>query len=226
MPDRDLPIFPLSIVLFPEAPQLLHIFEPRYRQMLADCLEADRRFGVSFVQASESSSTPQLGDVGCSAYVKSHHPLPDGRSNILVLGERRYAVRDYLETDRLYLVAAVEFVDDDPEADAELDELAHGVRHAFAGFIDAFGVPMEQPGGRLQLPEDAVQLSFQIAAALDLDPREKQVLLELRSPAERLRRLRRYLKELGKDAARRSDMRSRARRNGKGPPGPLQLVDQ
>src|SRR5205807_10370493 len=65
---RELPIFPLPIVLFPGAPQPLHIFEPRYRQLLVDCLAGDRRFGITYVPAEPapgSEPLPHPGDVGC-----------------------------------------------------------------------------------------------------------------------------------------------------------------
>src|SRR5205807_1315981 len=86
---RELPIFPLPIVLFPGAPQPLHIFEPRYRELLADCLAADRRFGIAYVPAEYppgSEPLPRAGDVGCVALIQNTQGLPDGRSNILTVG--------------------------------------------------------------------------------------------------------------------------------------------
>src|SRR5437667_180860 len=90
---RELPIFPLPLVLFPGAPQPLHIFEPRYRQLLADCLAADRRFGVTYVappRAPDDDPAPRPGDLGCVALIRSTQELPDGRSNVLTVGERRF----------------------------------------------------------------------------------------------------------------------------------------
>src|SRR5258707_3640359 len=82
---RELPIFPLPIVLFPGAPQPLHIFEPRYRQLLQDCLAGDQRFGIAYVAPDPSPGAdpvPLPGDVGCVALIRSNQPLPDGRANI------------------------------------------------------------------------------------------------------------------------------------------------
>src|SRR6266849_10942666 len=97
---RELPIFPLPIVLFPGAPQPLHIFEPRYRQLVHDCLAGDRRFGVAYAAPDPAPGTPGTpgmpapgpGDVGCVAVIRSTQPLPDGRSNVLTVGERRFVL--------------------------------------------------------------------------------------------------------------------------------------
>src|SRR5438105_3910329 len=100
---RELPIFPLPIVLFPGAPQPLHIFEPRYRQLLQDCLAGDRRFGIAYVApdpAPDADPVPNPGDVGCVALIQSNQPLPDGRSNVLTVGERRFVLRDWISSTR------------------------------------------------------------------------------------------------------------------------------
>src|SRR6266705_1321721 len=99
---RELPIFPLPIVLFPGAPQPLHIFEPRYRQLLVDCQDGDRRFGIAYVApdgAPAADPAPSAGDVGCVALIRSIQPLPDGRSNILAVGERRFVLRRWVERE-------------------------------------------------------------------------------------------------------------------------------
>ena len=86
MPFR-LPIFPLSVVLFPGTPLPLHIFEPRYRKMLADCLAGDRRFGIT--PAGKDDVMPEPGTVGCIAEVRVNQELPDGRSNVIVFARLR-----------------------------------------------------------------------------------------------------------------------------------------
>ena len=106
---RELPIFPLPIVLFPGAPQPLHIFEPRYRQLLQDCLAADRRFGIAYVApdpAPDADPVPAAGEVGCVALIRSNQALPDGRSNILTVGERRFVLRGWISSTHPYRVAA------------------------------------------------------------------------------------------------------------------------
>ena len=111
MPAVRLPIFPLSVVLFPGTPLPLHIFEPRYRRMLADCLAADRKFGITPPGAERE--TPDPGAVGCIAEVRVNQELPDGRSNIVVLGGSRFVVRRELSESVPYHVAAVELFDDE-----------------------------------------------------------------------------------------------------------------
>src|SRR6267378_7300015 len=109
---RELPIFPLPIVLFPGATQPLHIFEPRYRNLLADCLDGDRCFGIAYASPDKASG-PAPGDVGCIAHILTTQSLPDGRSDILTTGEQRFVLLEWLATERPYRMARVEqFVDD------------------------------------------------------------------------------------------------------------------
>src|SRR3981081_685429 len=96
---RELPIFPLPIVLFPGAPQPLHIFEPRYRQLLQDCLAADRRFGITYVAPDPTPGADPAHSAGagwCGPPTGATQPLPDGRSNVLTVGERRFVLRCWI----------------------------------------------------------------------------------------------------------------------------------
>ena len=94
-----LPVFPLAVVLFPGTPLPLHIFEPRYRRMLADCLAGDRRFGIT--PPGQAGEAPDPGMVGCIAEVRVNQQLPDGRSNIVVLGGERFVVSGVCSTSPL-----------------------------------------------------------------------------------------------------------------------------
>ena len=88
---RELPIFPLPLVLFPGVPLPLHIFEERYRRMLADVRASNNLFGLSyFTPDAAGEERPPEGHVGCATEVVEVQPLPDGRSNILTLGVVRY----------------------------------------------------------------------------------------------------------------------------------------
>lgn len=216
MRTRRLPIFPLSLVLFPGAPQLLHIFEPRYRQLLADCQRDDGRFGISFVPADAAGeAAPTPGAVGCVAAIRAIHPLPDGRSNILTVGEERFVLREYVPCDRLYRVAVIETFRDEASVTADVEELARLVAAGFERFCMALNMLSDMPGGAPELPDDPRALSFHVAAALEIDPPVKQELLELRSPGARLTRLHEILDRLNDEAQRRVDVHVRARRNGK-----------
>ena len=113
---RELPLFPLPLVLFPGVPLPLHIFEPRYRQMLSDIRVNDNLFGLSYFDSSASEKEiPPAGHVGCVAEVTETQPLPDGRSNVLTIGLIRYRVEDYVERGNPYLVARLRFFEDEEE---------------------------------------------------------------------------------------------------------------
>jgi len=216
---RELPIFPLPVVLFPGAPQPLHIFEPRYRELLSDCLAADRRFGIAYVtphRAPAVDPAPDLGDVGCVALIRSSEPLPDGRSNILAVGERRFVLRRWVAGSQLYRVAEIEEFDDDPVDTVELATLAQDVREGFARLARALGVLTERTDEEIELPSDPALLSFQVAAALELDADAKRALQAGRNTSVRLRQLATVLGPLATDAERRAAVRQRARGNGRG----------
>jgi ATP-dependent Lon protease len=224
---RELPIFPLPIVLFPGAPQPLHIFEPRYRQLLADCVAADRRFGIAYVTPSSPSpcppqpgpgvdAGPKPGDVGCVAFIRSTQPLPDGRSNILIVGERRFVLLGWLPAGRPYRLAQVEEFDDEPVDASEAATVVADVRGGFHRLAQALGVLTGREDTDVELPADPQLLSFQVAAALEVDAEMKRGLQALRSTTVRLRHLAALLEPLAADAERRAAVRQQAKGNGKG----------
>jgi Lon protease-like protein len=216
MRTRTLPIFPLPVVLFPGTLQPLHIFEPRYRQMLSDCQEGDGYFGLSYVRATPyTDPSPSPGAVGCSAHIESVQPLPDGRYNIMTLGQERFLLREFVETDRLYRVGVVAPFNDEPWHPDEVAERAARVRAAFESFAQAVSELTQLPETPVELPEDPAHLSFHVAAALDIEPREKQGLLELRSVSDRLLRLGTTLGRLQKEVKKRAAMQRRTKGNGK-----------
>jgi Lon protease-like protein len=220
---RELPIFPLPIVLFPGAPQPLHIFEPRYRQLLSDCLAADRRFGIAYVPreaTSDRDPIPDPGEVGCVALIRSAQPLPDGRSDILTVGERRFVLLAWLASHRPYRLAQVEEFDDEPVNASEAGTLAGDVRARFTRLARALGALTERADEEIELPADPQLLSFQVAAALELAPEAKRGLQALRSTTSRLRQLATLLEPIAADAERRAVVRQRARGNGKGGANP------
>ena len=129
----ELPIFPLALVLFPGVPLPLHIFEPRYRQMLNDVHAGNNLFGVSYFDASTSDrDAPAVGTVGCVAEVTETQGLPDGRSNILTVGIIRYRIEEYVDRDRPYLLARVSYFEDDEEDQNVLSENARDVAEIFS----------------------------------------------------------------------------------------------
>ncbi|MBA3319220.1 MAG: LON peptidase substrate-binding domain-containing protein [Gemmatimonadales bacterium] len=184
MPLR-LPIFPVSVVLFPGMPLPLHIFEPRYRRMLTDCLEGDRRFGIT--PAGRDDRLPEPGTVGCIAEIRVNQELPEGRSNIVVLGAERFVLTRSLE-DAPYFVALVQPFEEEPGTDPP-DETAARLREVFTGYYALLrqlnDVEPEDPS----LPGDVLGLSFHVSAAIECDPGVKQRLLVERSTAQRVEAL-------------------------------------
>jgi Lon protease-like protein len=206
---RELPIFPLPLVLFPGATQPLHVFEPRYRTLLTDCLNGDRCFGIAYA-APDKPAEPAPGDIGCIAHILTTQALPDGRSDILTTGEQRFVLLEWLPTDRPYRMARVEQFADEPGEPSESEELAMDVRSDFLRVLAA--LEHEPP----ELPVDPEALSFRVAAALELEAPAKLALLAIRSTTVRLRRLAALLQSLAADAERRAAIRHHARSNGKG----------
>ena len=189
---RELPLFPLPVVLFPGVPLPLHIFEPRYREMLSDVRIGKNLFGLSYFDSSTSEKEiPPAGHVGCVAEVTEEQALPDGRSNILTFGLIRYRVEEYVENDAPYLVARVSFFEDREEDDEALAERSREVAETFTRIARAVRTLNDE---RASLPDisdtEPQRLSFLVAAAMEIDTEVKQELLELRSTGERLRRLR------------------------------------
>ena len=188
---RELPIFPLPLVLFPGVPLPLHIFEERYRRMLADVRASNNLFGLSyFTPDAAGEERPPAGHVGCATEVVEVQPLPDGRSNILTLGAARYRVEEYVERGEPYLVARVEFFEDEEEDAAVVGRRAEEVSEMFMRIARAMRTANAERGALPDLPQDDPErLSFLVAAVVEMDAETKQRLLETRSTSERLRRL-------------------------------------
>jgi Lon protease-like protein len=185
MPFR-LPLFPLSLVLFPGNPLPLHIFEARYRRMLTDCLAGDRRFGIT--PAPTESQPPGPGSIGCVAEVRLNQELPDGRSNIVVVGGTRFVVGHLLDESAPYLVAMVEEFADEAGTDPSADEIA-SVRRLATLYLSGLRELNDEPPEEPTLPDDAASLSFHLAGSIDCDLGIKQQLLAERSTARRVRAL-------------------------------------
>ncbi|HEY1402564.1 MAG TPA: LON peptidase substrate-binding domain-containing protein [Pyrinomonadaceae bacterium] len=187
----ELPLFPLPLVLFPGVPLPLHIFEERYRRMLADVRAGNNLFGLSYFDLNTATNTrPPVGHVGCAAEVVESQLLPDGRSNILTVGLIRYRAVEYVEMGEPYLVGRVEFFEDEREDDELLAARAHEVAELFRRIARAVRTLNDDRASLPDLPDaEPERLSFLVAAAMELDAEAKQSLLELRSGAERLKRI-------------------------------------
>lgn len=209
----QLPIFPISVVLFPGATLPLHIFEPRYRRMLSDCLAGDRRFGI--IPMGSMGETPEPGTVGCTAEIRVNQELPDGRSNIVVLGGLRFVIQRLVSGAEPYLTAAVETFDDDPNTLPTEDRAAR-LRTIFVQYQELRRNLHDLAPEESELPADTVSLSFFAAAGAECDLSIKQRLLIERSTARRIESLLLLLPLLTSAAEKALDVHRRAHTNGKG----------
>ena len=182
-----LPLFPLDLVLLPGAPLPLHIFEPRYKEMIGECLEQKKPFGI--VRASEEG----VADVGCTAEIlEVTKRYDDGRMDILTRGIKRFEVVEVNE-DRSFLQAEVLAVEDEPGKPAsELIEQAVRLHAEIAKLAGA--EPSANDASRTAAGEAAENLSFLLAGSLPLDLDFKQSLLATLSEEKRLEAVVEYLR--------------------------------
>jgi Lon protease-like protein len=214
---RRLPLFPLPLVLFPGVPLPLHIFEPRYRIMLADCLEGDREFGIMFRPDGVAERDLPPGHVGCIARVESTELLPDGRSNVIVRGTDRFALDRYLDSPRPYHVAEASSYDDTDEPPLTLAPGAARVRELFVRVGTAARTIQDDPDALPLLPDDPALLAFAVAALIEMDAPSRQRLLTSRSPSERLREIEMLLSPAVGSLELRASVHVRSKSNGHGP---------
>lgn len=214
----ELPLFPLSVVLFPGTPLPLHIFEDRYRTMLEDIRARDNLFGLSYFDASLSGlDIPPAGNVGCVADVREAQELPDGRSNILTVGLIRYRLEAYQETSDPYLVGRVSFFEDEEEDPELLAPRAQHVTDLFLRIARAVRAINDELAALPELPEtEPEHLSFLVASTMELDLSVKQELLELRYTSERLKRLHDLLSRAVNSYEERARIHKIAKGNGHG----------
>ncbi len=172
-----LPLFPLEIVVFPGAPLPLHIFEPRYKEMIGECLSQNRAFGM--VRAKENA----VSAIGCSASIlEVIKKYEDGRLDIAAEGVQRFEIIQ-VNQERSFLQAEVNFFDDEPStiSRATADTVIQLHEQLFAVM-----------GQTIEVERNAAYLSFRLAQDLPVDLDFKQTLLEMKSEVERIEILKEY----------------------------------
>lgn len=173
-----LPIFPLEVVLFPGAPLPLHIFEPRYKEMITECLEHKKPFGM--VRAKENA----VAEVGCSAVIVNViKRYDDGRLDIASEGRQRFAIVE-LNHDRPFLQAEVNWFEDDEPAPLGGKESEDAIQLHEQLF--------QILGQDAEIDPDKTPVSFQLASQLPVDLDFKQAILEMKSETERIETLTEY----------------------------------
>jgi Lon protease-like protein len=198
--DTLLPLFPLDVVLFPGAPLPLHIFEPRYKEMIGECLAQHRHFGV--VRALEQG----LAEVGCTAEIITVvKEYSDGRLDLVTEGRKRFELVR-VNQERSYLQAEVLMIDDEPGAPPKEDTSRAVQLHS--ELLAIAGAKQDLSAA------DPSLLSFYLAGSLPLDLDFKQKLLSLRSEPERLTLLISYFETIIPNVRRGANAREKAGGNG------------
>src|SRR5688572_12794777 len=125
---EELPLFPLNTVLFPGMPLPLHIFEYRYREMIAFCSENEREFGVVLIKEGTEVGEPALPfDVGTLARIVGIERLEDGRMNIVTVGTRRFHLVSFSSEKQSYVVGDVEPLEDEDAEGSDTGALAEEI---------------------------------------------------------------------------------------------------
>ncbi|MCH8815466.1 MAG: LON peptidase substrate-binding domain-containing protein [Chloroflexi bacterium] len=182
----EIPIFPLNTVLFPGATLPLHIFEERYKQMIAQCLEDQHSFGVVLIRSGgEVGATAEPFDIGAIANISNVERLDDGKMNLICRGGERFRIVKTI-ADTPYLKAEVELIETATESDPATTDLADEATTLFAEYTRLYLAVTNQWSRTIDLPGDPQTLGDFIGSRLPVAPRTKQKLLEELSAATRL----------------------------------------
>jgi Lon protease-like protein len=198
---REFPLFPLGLVALPGELIPLHIFEERYKAMMADCLKDESEFGIVWL------ADDGLREIGCAmAIERVLERMDDGRMNLLTRGTRPFRVLER-QGHLAYPAGVIEFVQD---ADDELDsQLAETARAAYAELVKR---ATDREPGTDELEEMG---AYDMAATVDFGPEAKQELLDLRSENSRMRLVARLFRAATKRLDFVDRAQARARSNGK-----------
>jgi len=195
-----LPLFPLDLVLLPGTPLPLHIFEPRYKEMIGECLEQKKVFGILRV-LSEG-----LADIGCTAEIVAvTKTYDDGRMDIVTRGRQTFELLS-VNQERSFLRGEILYLPDEPQAPTS-EETARA--------IELHKQILTLANAQQDLPDsDDSPLSYHLAGSLPLDPDFKQKMLSLRSEAERMRIIISYFENILPSLRRAVQVRQKAGGNG------------
>jgi Lon protease-like protein len=195
-----LPLFPLDLVLLPGTPLPLHIFEPRYREMIGECLESKTLFGV--VRAQETD----LADIGCTAEIIAvTKTYDDGRMDIVTQGRERFELLE-INQDRSFLRGEILLVTDEPDK-APPAEIQRALE-LHKQILTLANAEQDLP------PEDETPLSYHLAGSLPLDLDFKQKLLATRSESQRIQTVIGYFETILPNLRRAIQIRKKAGGNG------------
>lgn len=177
----DLPLFPLNTVLFPGAPVHLHIFEERYKRMIAMCIEEHRPFGVVLIRRGAEALGPlaEPHTVGCTAMIANVQRLEQGKLNIVAIGQERFRILSLDSRAFPYLLGSVQpfpiDISNPPELARRGNRLRGQVMRLMQTQLRAAGHTLDLT----QLPENPVELAYLAASVLQINAEQKQQLLQI-----------------------------------------------
>ena len=176
----DLPLFPLNTVLFPGMPLNLHIFEERYKAMINECIEKRQPFGVVLINNNQPDTARRVKTslIGCTAQISQVQPLREGRMNISAIGRERFRVTQF-KYDRPYLYADVDLY----PLLANINSQTVNNMHKLKSKIQTYLKILEKAGqlnfNLAMLPNDPTTLAYFASVLLQIEPVQKQPLLEM-----------------------------------------------
>ena len=197
----EIGLFPLNLVLVPGEQAPLHVFEPRYRELISECLDFGNDFGLLL---EDDEGMREVG-TRCKV-VEVIDRFADGRLNVVVEATERFQLLEVTD-GRTYRTAEVETLPD--ESDTPLEDEVEEVLAAYARVVAAAEAELDD------LDLDADSVAYQIAARIDFGTEVKQGLLELRSERERVIKLAPMLNQAAEAVEREREIRTRAAGNGR-----------
>ena len=184
----EIPLFPLpNLVLFPHIVVPLHIFEERYKSMINACIDSGEVFGLVLLRTgADEESEETIHRVGVTARIVEVERLDEGRMNILCEGEQRFRIYRFSQQTPFWK-GAVDLIEDDERNATEA--LYEQVAELYRSVVDVSAKLSGSQEAELVLPDSSTDLSYMVSYVLDIEPEDKQKLLEMDSTAERLRML-------------------------------------
>ncbi len=188
----EVPLFPLNTVLFPGMHLPLHIFEDRYKEMVADCLPGDRPIAISLIESGpEVGGTARPHPVGTTALIRDVERLPEGRFNMTAVGQERVRILD-LKMSRPYLIGLVEVARPAREASPEAQQSAERLWPWLTRYVQSLSRVVETTIPLPAVAPDPLTVAYLAPVFLNVPAAERQALLEIDDVPELLER-ERYL---------------------------------
>ena len=183
----ELPLFPLNVVLFPGVVLPLHIFEPRYRQMIVDCQQQEQSLGIVLARPESVHLHEEPYSIGTMAEIRDLNRLEDGRYILMALGLHRFRILSQ-HRQKPYLSGIVELYKDESEPAQDLEVHLKQAQDLFGMYLEMLlkAANEQDKDIRAHLPASAEELSYFIAYFLDIQDEQKQHFLELNSTLQRL----------------------------------------